>query len=93
MRFLGLEIQESTVSGYPSMAHIAIVMLPVFAAAWLIGYALIDWFELIHLSEAQSRAGYRDVFRCLVGALVLAIPATVFSYYQTLRRQPRKERP
>ena len=85
MQIFGIEVEENTPGGFPTMAHIAVVMMPVFAIAWAIGCVLIDWLELVSLTEALSRNGYRDVFRGFVGLAVIAIPALVFQFRETLR--------
>lgn len=84
VRILGIEVEENTPGGFPTMASIAVVMMPVFAIAWAIGYVLIDWLELVGLTEAQSRNGYRDVFRGVVGLAVIAVPALFFQFRETL---------
>lgn len=86
MRIFGIEVEENTPGGrLPSMLHVAVVMLPVFVFAWAIGYALIDWFELIRLTEAQARDGSRDIFRGFVGMMALAVPALIFQFRETIR--------
>lgn len=85
MRLFGTEIKENTPGGLPTAGHLAVVLFPVFLVAWMIGYTLIDWLEIVHLTDAQSRVGYKDVFRWFVGVMVLAVPAAAISFWQNRR--------